>query len=104
MKLFVLRLIFSIAFILLLPPPAHAGFFSFISNIFAGSAEAALEKTDNSQTMALLKAPLNPDVNYSTGGGEIVIVDGNALAPETGFVEGESVSHGKATNNSISIY
>ena len=66
-----------------LPFEAHAGVFSFVSDIFGKSKVVIEENIPNSQTMALLQAAVNPDPNPSKGGGEITIV-GSALLPETG--------------------
>jgi len=70
-------------FIIYNPTTANAGFFSFISNIFG--KEALIEtQTYNSQTVSLLKPTANPDSNAGQGGGDITIVNNNALLPDSG--------------------
>lgn len=68
-----------------LPVGVHAGFFSFVANLFEPETKGAPNKvTVNSQNMALLQAALNPDPNPAKGGGDITIVGGTALLPESG--------------------
>ena len=68
------------------PNVASAGVISFVSELFSNNAAASLieERRMNSQNMALLQAALNPDPNPSKGGGDIIIVGGNALLSEAG--------------------
>ena len=68
------------------PNVASAGVISFVSELFSNNAAASLieERRMNSQNMALLPAALNPDPNPSKGGGDIIIVGGNALLSEAG--------------------
>lgn len=68
----------------LLPLRANAGVFSFLSELFAGEAEAHTASVGNAQNMALLAAARNPDPNPAKGGGDITIVGGTALLPEAG--------------------
>lgn len=65
------------------PQNTHAGVFSFLNELVLGdSASAAVnnrpESTSNSQTMALLEAPLSPNSNAKSDNG-IVIVDHSAI-------------------------
>ena len=81
----------------------HAGFMSFVTNLF-NIASSAPETTPNSQTMPLLKAPRSAEnTNNSTGGGEVIVVDNSALDAENTFVEGDSTSSGK-NGSQISLY
>jgi len=77
---------FSLGLLMLFMVPAsvtHAGFFSFLSSIFSGGEEEKSSE-QNTQNVALLQAALNYDPNPSKGGGEITIVGGSALLPDTG--------------------
>jgi murein DD-endopeptidase MepM/ murein hydrolase activator NlpD len=74
---------------ILLPTRAHAGIFSFISNLLttpflSAIADGGSTDTHNSQNTLVLKAALNVDPNPSKGGGDITIVGGTALLSETG--------------------
>ena len=64
-----------------LPLHANAGVFSFL---FGDSALASSRKTVNSQNMPLLEAVTASNPSSAIGGGDIVIVDGTSLLPETG--------------------
>lgn len=69
------------------PQPASAGVFSLLSRLFdIGKIEYAAEtfSARNSQNIALLRAALNFDPNPSKGGGNITIVGGSALLPDSG--------------------
>lgn len=65
---------------------AHAGVFSFMSGIFSSTKNTLLETSSiyNSQTIPILQAALNIDPNPSKGGGEIIIIDDEALLSEIG--------------------
>ena len=65
------------------PAQAHAGFFSFLDTIF-NKTNPTQNSAENSQNVALLQAALNHDPNPSKGGGDITIVSGSALLPDTG--------------------
>ena len=67
-----------------IPHLAEAGFFSSISELLIGEANAGAESSLNSQNMALLQAVLSSDPNPSKGGGDITVVGGTALLPESG--------------------
>lgn len=86
-RLFYIKL-FVILSILGLPIyRANAGIFSFVNDMFAGAPADASSQTANvanSQTMTLLQAAVNSDPNPSKGGGDITIVGGTALLPESG--------------------
>lgn len=67
------------------PAPAHAGLLSFVAGLFGNKgAEDVPVKEENSQNMPLLKAALNVDPNPAKGGGDITVVGGVALLPDTG--------------------
>lgn len=66
------------------PSSAHAGFFGAISTIFGSNSEEFSIRGHNSQTMTLLQAPLSPKI--SIGGGDVNIVDENAIMPELNAV------------------
>ena len=69
------------------PLPASAGFFSFVTSLFTGSDLAVISSpasTSNSQTLPLLQSTTNYDVVASRGGGDITVVDDEALMSENG--------------------
>lgn len=68
------------------PIYAHAGVFSFMSGLFSSQKDDLTKTTDayNSQTVPVLRAALNIDPNPSKGGGDIIIVDDEALLSEIG--------------------
>ncbi len=102
-----MSLVFIISIsVLLSPHEAHAGIFSLFSDIFKKIAtEEVYTKTINSQNVALLQAALNYDPNPEKGGGDITIVGGSALLPDSGplgtLVDVENFS---PTSDNISIY
>lgn len=77
------KLSFSLALVFL-PVAANAGFFSAVADFFNGGTSLETAPTANVRNMALLQAALNPDPNPSKGGGDIMVVGGSALLPETG--------------------
>ena len=84
---------------------AYAGFFSFISDLFADKTGQTASVV-NSQTIALLQGAVNTDpVPLAKGGGDISIVGGTALLSESGpngslaDVDSETNQHGH-----ISVY
>jgi murein DD-endopeptidase MepM/ murein hydrolase activator NlpD len=72
--------------VIAIPLEAQASLISFVSEIFSKDANAAADVSadKNSQTMPLLQAAVNSDPNAARGGGDITIVGGSALLPETG--------------------
>lgn len=82
-------------------PVVHAGFFNVVSAMFGGTTEEFSVNDHNSQNIPLLQAPLN--ISMSVGGGEVTIVDENAIMPELNAVgsigEDTSLSAGQ-----ISLY
>lgn len=96
-------LLFSI-FGILYPAPAQAGVFDEIRSLWQGTAEASSSQSGKSvQTMPLLKPAMNIDPNPAKGGGEITIVDDEALLPDEGPL-GTMADIEKPKNQSISIY
>ncbi len=92
---------------LVLPPLAHAGTFSFISSLLGGSpsATSAAAPALNSQTVPLLSAVVNADPNAAVGGGDITVVDGSALQPDQGPTgAGADLGGSQYQNSQISVY
>ena len=93
----------------LFPAPAHAGFFSFISNLLKqekAEAEAEVEAVIsipetkiNSQKLKILEAPIA--ANPAVGGGNVVIVDETALISQDNFADTDIV---QPNNGQISVY
>lgn len=89
-----------------IPLSAHAGFFSFIVELF----KSATKKTNieatiyNSQTVPLLRAALNIDPNPSKGGAEIIIVDNEALLSEEGPSGTQADIEEQTQSDQISVY
>ncbi len=63
-------------------PAAHAGFFSFLGNLFGGGQSNA--SAYNSQNMPLLKAPSATDPKAATGGAVVNIVEDSSILPVVG--------------------
>ncbi len=83
--MFLISIPAGIAFVLAVftfPGDAEAGILSTILSWFKGEETTAIVL--NSQTMALLQAPVNPDPVSAKGGGDITIVADTALMSETG--------------------
>lgn len=106
MKLFTIKALFF-ALILGIPIYANAGFFSFVvSKLFSSkNASAQISSVYNSQTIPILRAALNIDPNPSKGGGDIIIVNDEALFSEIGpsgtLAE---IEERPASSDQISIY
>ncbi|MCW9054951.1 MAG: M23 family metallopeptidase [Candidatus Pacebacteria bacterium] len=86
------------------PLPAHAGIFSFLSGLFAGSKSEAVSTATGLQIASALRGALNVDPNPAKGGGDITIVDGSALLAETGPAGTLADIEEHPNNGQISIY
>ena len=83
----------------------EAGIFSFIKGLFKGSASEQAALILNSQTMPLLDAPTNINPLAGIGGGDITIVQNNALLPVMGPLGSMADIEESAKNSGqISIY
>lgn len=88
---------------------AHASFFSSLSDFFAPLSSAVSESPSitafSASKTPALRAAVNVDPNPAKGGGDITIVGGVALVPETG-PEGTlaDIQDQKPHSNQISIY
>lgn len=89
------------------PASVEAGVFSFLEELVSPKADASAPQEmggGNSQTMSLLRSALNTDPNLAKGGGDIAVVGGVALLPESG-PEGTLVDIAdNNTHGSISVY
>ena len=101
-----LVLLLSVSLGIFSPFFAYAGFLSIFSDLFGPKVEAVGETTPstNSQNMVLLQAALNPNPNPSKGGGEIMVVGGTALLPESGPTGTLADVEASQNNGQISIY
>ncbi len=93
--------------LILYPTLAHAGFFSFISDISTDKASAAVSTSSsftggNLQNMTILKPALNHDVASNVSDADFV-VSGDALVPEIGPA-GTVSDIDKQANTQISTY
>ncbi len=84
--------------------PANAGILSFIGNLLGFNNDGPEIVYKNSQNVALLQAALNADPNPSKGGGEINIVGGSALVPDSGPLGTLADKEVSATPEQISVY
>lgn len=99
------RLVFALI-IISFPTAANAGVFSFISDIISGRASAATTETVqvNSQNVAIFQATRTPNSNQGRGGGDITIIGGTALMPESGPVGTMADVSDGVSNETISTY
>jgi len=74
-----------------------------LDNIFT-KTEAKSVKIENSQNMALLQAALNIDPSVVKGGGDITIVGGTSLLPETGPSGSLADIEDAPNSDQISVY
>ncbi len=102
MKFVVFAILIAIFFV---SNPAQAGILSFLGDLLGGGQNNDKLPTANSQTIPLLEATLNPDANSARGGGDITIVNNNALLSDSGplgtIADLEEV---KLNQDQISIY
>ena len=68
------------------PQPLLAKAFSIFTDLFAAEKTSyrSVLQVRNSQNMALLSSDMSPDPSFARGGGDITIVNGNALVAESG--------------------
>lgn len=102
------KLVFLLSFFVFLIIPfsaVNAGILSFFGEIVGKTGTVLEERYVNSQTATILQAAVNHDPNPSKGGGNITIVGGMALAPESG-PSGTiaDVEDSLASSNQISVY
>ena len=102
------RILLTLSLVLVLailyPATAKAGVFEDIKGLWQTKAEASSSETSKSvQVMPLPKPAMNIDPNPGKGGGDVTIVDGEALVPEEGPA-GTIADIEKAKNQSISVY
>lgn len=88
---------------MLYPAQTQAGVFDEIRGIWQTKAEASSRQGTSVQTMALPKPAMNIDPNPEKGGGDVTVVDGEALVSEEG-PSGTMADLEKAKNQQISIY
>ncbi len=85
--------------------PANAGILSFVGNFFGKNEPVKEEKTQSSQNVAVLHAALNSDPNPAKGGGDITIVGGTALLPDSGPLGTiADIEESVPTSEQISVY
>lgn len=86
-----------------MPSYANAGIFSFMADMFSSKPEIQMASAVTSQNIFLLQAALSPDPNPAKGGGDITVVGGVALLPESG-PSGTMVDIEEGHSDMISIY
>lgn len=97
-----MTILFACAAISMVPRPSQALSFGEVNSFFRSKAEAfSSHQSPTVQTMSLLEATVNP--NPAKGGGDIIIVDDSAVAPDEGPA-GTSADIEKPKNSTISIY
>jgi LysM repeat protein len=101
-SLYTVKLVFFYA-AFLAPYTANAGVFSFISSFLEGKEVDANVRPVTSQNMGVLQAPIGPSAAYSTGGGEIAMLDGSALMQESGVI-GTQADIVEPKSTQISLY
>ena len=90
---------------LLAPTAASAGFFSIstlLSHITPQASASALSQ--NSQTVPLLAPATNIDPNPSVGGGDINVVDSQALMPQDGPSGTSADLETRPSSSAVSVY
>lgn len=88
---------------MLYPAQTQAGVLDEIRGFWQTKAEASSLQGTSVQAMALPKPAMNIDPNPEKGGGDVTIVDGEALVPEEG-PSGTMADIEKTKNQQISIY
>lgn len=102
------KLFFLVYFLVLFNLPlaeVNAGVFSFFGDFLDKTEEVLSKKYVNSQTATILQAALNFDPNPSKGGGDITVVGGTALVPDSGPSGSiAQIEDSSSSNNQISVY
>lgn len=102
MKFFILAIFIAI---FLISRPAQAGILSFLGDLIGINEKNEKTETMNSQTIPLLEARSNPETNSARGGGEITVINNNALLPDSGPLGTiADISETKPKQDQISIY
>lgn len=98
-------MVFGLIVIFSSPVPASAGVLSFLGGILSsfGNKEV-IEEVNNLQNMALLQAVLNVNPVPSRGGGDITIINGSALLPDTGLFGNIADIEDLSSSEQISLY
>lgn len=86
------------------PLSVQASLLSTLKATFATQAADASFSSANSQTVRLLEPAVNLDPNPAKGGGDITVVDGSALLPETGPSGTIADIIDKPSTSQISVY
>ncbi|MDP6585334.1 MAG: LysM peptidoglycan-binding domain-containing protein, partial [Anaerolineales bacterium] len=90
--------------IFILPFLAPGGLVASIVTVFDISQDEEVIATANSQNVPILEAALNHDPNPSKGGGDITVVAGSSLLPDTGPSGTLANIDDRPTSDQISIY
>lgn len=83
---------------------AASGLFARTNARINLTAEASIVSTLNSQRMSVLTAANNIDPSPSVGGGDVVVVAGSALLPQTGTSDSLDDADKHAGSSQISLY
>lgn len=89
---------------LLAPAAASAGFFSISSLLSSITPQANAAAEANSQTLALLAPATNIDPNPSVGGGDVSVVDGQALVPQDGPSGTSADIKARPSSSAVSVH
>lgn len=84
--------------------PVQAGIFSFLEELFGKNENQTENKNNNLQTMPLLEAIYNSNIDLAKGNVDITIVDENALLPDSGPIGTIADVENTPPNDRISIY
>lgn len=98
-----LTISFALTAAVLYPAPAKAGVLDEIRGFWQTKAEASSSGATSVQAMNLPQPAMNIDPNPAKGGGDVTVVDGEALVPEEGPA-GTMADIQKPKNQQISIY
>jgi murein DD-endopeptidase MepM/ murein hydrolase activator NlpD len=102
LRFLILAILIAVFFV---SSPAQAGILSFLENLLGYSGQINAAPQTNSQTIPLLETTLNPDANSAKGGGNITIVNNNALLSDSGHLGTMAdLEEAKPNQGQISIY